>query len=355
MLTHEHFMQRCLDLAEKGLGYVAPNPLVGCVIVREGHIISKGYHRQYGGPHAEVEAIRNCPDERLLKESTLYVNLEPCSHHGKTPPCSDLIIAKGIPYVVVGCMDPNPLVKGKGMQKLIANGVDVKLGVLEKESEFLNRRFFGWIKNDRPYIILKWAESADGFIDHIRSTKQHRAIISSPEAHLLVHQWRSEEAAILVGTNTVLQDDPQLTVRLTEGRNPVRMTFDRRKRIPAEARILDGTSPTIIFTEGAHYYNDRAEFIPVDFDDDPIQQVLTLMKNRNLQSLLVEGGAALLNKFIEHDLWDEARVFVSRESLGGGVKAPDFTFSPMKTEAVGPDKLSIYLNDPPGSSLPTPD
>jgi diaminohydroxyphosphoribosylaminopyrimidine deaminase/5-amino-6-(5-phosphoribosylamino)uracil reductase len=335
-------MHRCLDLASKGIGKVAPNPMVGCVIVHNGQIISEGWHEQFGGLHAEVNAIRKVISDDQLVEATLYVSLEPCAHTGKTPPCVDLIIEKNIPYVVVACLDENPLVKGKGIQKLILNGTDVKVGVLEKEAQFLNRRFFTSVTKNRPYIILKWAQSEDGFIDHNRDEKDGRAIISSPEAHLLVHQWRSEEPAIMVGTNTVIADDPQLTVRLTAGTNPVRITFDKHLRIPSTAKILDGTSPTIIFTEGAHYHTDHAEFIPINFSENPLEQVLFVLNEKKLQSVLVEGGAALINKFLEHNLWDEARVFVAKKKIGNGVKAPEMKCDFTNEEFVGIDKLFTY-------------
>ncbi|HET6991096.1 MAG TPA: bifunctional diaminohydroxyphosphoribosylaminopyrimidine deaminase/5-amino-6-(5-phosphoribosylamino)uracil reductase RibD [Bacteroidia bacterium] len=342
MHSQEYFMQRCLDLARRGAGKVAPNPMVGCVIVCDGIIIGEGWHEQFGGPHAEVNAIRSVNDQRLLQQSTLYVSLEPCNHHGKTPPCTELIIEKQIPYVVVACLDINPQVKGKGIQNLIMNGIDVKVGVLEKEAQELNKRFFTSVSKHRPYIILKWAQSEDGFIDHDRDEKDERAIISSPESHLLVHQWRSDEAAILVGTNTVICDDPQLTVRLIDGRNPVRMTFDRLKRIPSAAKILDGTAPTIIFTEGAHYYTDRAEYIAIDFSNNPLAQVMHILHERKLESVLVEGGAALINKFLEQNLWDEARVFVATKKIGSGVKAPVIKTDFTAEEKVGIDKLYTY-------------
>lgn len=337
-------MQRCLDLALRGAGKVAPNPMVGCVIVCNNIIIGEGWHGQYGGPHAEVNAIRNVNDQNLLREATLYVNLEPCSHQGKTPPCADLLIEKDLPYVVVGCLDANPLVKGRGIQKLILNGTDVKVGVMEAESKFLNRRFFTSITNQRPYIILKWAQSSDGYIDHERDEKDERAIISSPESHLLVHQWRSEESVIMVGTNTVIADNPQLTVRLLDGKNPVRVTFDRQMRIPSDAKILDGTSPTIIFTQDAHYYTDRAEFVPIDFAKDPLKQALRILHERRFESVLVEGGAALINKFLEANLWDEARVFIAEKEIGTGIKAPEMTESFSKQENVGIDHLYTYYN-----------
>jgi diaminohydroxyphosphoribosylaminopyrimidine deaminase/5-amino-6-(5-phosphoribosylamino)uracil reductase len=338
-------MQRCLDLALRGAGKVAPNPMVGCVIVCNNTIIGEGWHEQYGGPHAEVNAIRSVNDQSLLKEATLYVSLEPCSHLGKTPPCADLLIEKDIPYVVVACLDENPLVKGRGIQKLILNGTDVKVGVLENEAKFLNRRFFTSITKQRPYIILKWAQSSDGYIDHERDEKDERAIISSPESHLLVHKWRSEEAVIMVGTNTVLADDPQLTVRLTEGKNPVRVTFDRQLRIPSSAKILDGTSPTIIFIQGAHYYTERAEFVPIDFSKNPLQQALQILHDRKFESVFVEGGAALINKFLEQDLWDEARIFVAEKEIGSGIKAPELKTNSINEQIIGGDKLIIMMND----------
>ncbi|CAN5242223.1 bifunctional diaminohydroxyphosphoribosylaminopyrimidine deaminase/5-amino-6-(5-phosphoribosylamino)uracil reductase RibD [soil metagenome] len=344
MHTHEFYMQRCLELANLGRGKTAPNPLVGCVIVCDNIIIGEGWHEVFGGPHAEVNAIKSVNDQSLLKEATLYVNLEPCSHHGKTPPCSDLIIEKQIPYVVVACLDENPLVKGRGIQKLMLNGTDVKVGVLEKEAKFLNRRFFTSISKLRPYIILKWAQSSDGFIDHDRDDTDERAIISSPESHLLVHQWRSEEAAIMVGTNTVIADNPQLTVRLIEGKNPVRVTFDRQMRIPSDAKILDGTAPTIIFTQGSHYYTERAEYIPIDFNNNPLQQALQVLHERKFESVFVEGGAALMNKFLEQDLWDEVRAFVAEKEICKGVKAPVMKISPAHEEKVGIDKLFTWYN-----------
>lgn len=342
MHSHEHYMERCLKLAKSGAGKVAPNPMVGCVIVYKDQIIGEGFHEQFGGPHAEVNAIRNVQDAQLLKESTLYVSLEPCNHQGKTPPCTDLIIEKEIPYVIVACLDENPLVKGKGIQKLILNGTDVKVGVLEKQAQDLNKRFFTCVCKNRPYIILKWAQSDDGFIDHDRDEKDERTIISSPESQLLVHQWRSETAAIMVGTNTVISDNPQLTVRLLEGKNPVRLTFDRQKRIPSSAKILDGTAPTLIFTEGAHYYTDQAEFIPIDFLNNPLAQAMHILHERKLESVLVEGGAALINKFMEQNLWDEARVFIATKKIGSGVKAPVININFTNEETVGIDKLFTY-------------
>lgn len=338
-------MKRCLDLALRGLGNVAPNPMVGCVIVHEGKAIAEGWHRQYGGPHAEVDAISRIENPEILAHSTLYVNLEPCSHYGKTPPCADLIIAKKIPYVVIATQDPNPLVGGKGIEKLIAHGIDVKIGVMEKEAAFLNRRFFTWIKKKRPYIILKWAQSADGLIDHVRSEERDApAGISGPESLQLSHTWRSQEAAILVGTNTVLADNPQLTVRHVPGTNPVRVTFDRQGRIPHSAKILDATAPTIVFNAEKNYTTEWAEYVRIDFDENPLAHALEELHYRKLQSVLVEGGAAILNQFINHNLWDEARVFHSEKMLHDGVKAPAFEFTPNETIQSGTDLVHTYYN-----------
>jgi diaminohydroxyphosphoribosylaminopyrimidine deaminase / 5-amino-6-(5-phosphoribosylamino)uracil reductase len=345
MSGHEEYMLRCIALARRGAGRTDPNPMVGSVIVHEGKIIGEGWHQQYGGPHAEVNAIRSVADPDLLSQSTIYVNLEPCSHFGKTPPCADLIIEKKIPYVVIGCLDQNPIVSGNGVLKLTQAGIDVKVGIAEKESRFLNRRFLTWHEKKRPYVILKWAQSADGFIDHDRNIHGgKRAIISSPESHLLVHQWRAEESAILVGTNTVLEDDPQLTVRLCEGKNPVRVSFDRRMRIPSSARILDGTAPTIIFHSGANYHTEFADYIPIDFELDPIEQALAILHERKFLSVLVEGGAAILKRFFEVGYWDEAKVFVSENKIENGIKAPVMPISETTIEPIGPDQLYTYYN-----------
>lgn len=345
MTDHNRHMKRCLELARKGFGSVAPNPLVGCVIVHDDKPIAEGWHRQFGGPHAEVDAINRIENAALLQESTLYVNLEPCSHHGKTPPCADLIVEKRIPYVVIAMQDPNPLVAGRGIAKLLRNGIDVKLGVEEEAAHFLNRRFITFFTKKRPYVILKWAQSSDGFIDHVRSAEnQGPAGISSEESLILSHKWRSEEVAIMVGTNTVLSDNPQLTVRKVEGRNPVRVTFDRRERIPHEARILDGTAPTIVFNAEKNYTTEWAEFVRIDFDENPLQHALEELHHRHLQSVLVEGGAAILNQFLLTGLWDEARVFYSEKALGGGVAAPEFNRLADEVIFSGGDTVKTFYN-----------
>lgn len=343
MTDHIQHMKRCLELAQKGFGQVAPNPMVGCVIVHNGKRIAEGWHRQYGGPHAEVDAISRIENPDLLREATLYVNLEPCSHHGKTPPCADLIAEKKIPYVVLAMQDPNPLVAGKGIARLVRSGIDVKIGVEEEAARFLNRRFITSMTKGRPYIILKWAQSADGYIDHVRSAENDAAAgISSDASLVLSHTWRSQEAAILVGTNTVLADNPQLTVRRVEGRNPVRVTFDRRERIPPSAKILDGLAPTIVFNADRNYSTEWAEYIRIDFDENPLRQAMEELNERRLQSVLVEGGAAILNEFIKAGLWDEARVFCSPKKLEGGVAAPAFEYPVHEEYASGDDIVKIY-------------
>lgn len=345
MTDHKQHMKRCLELAGKGFGKVAPNPMVGCVIVHNGQIIAEGYHQQSGGPHAEVEAINNVLNLSLLEDSTLYVNLEPCSHHGKTPPCADLIIEKKIPYVVMACQDPNPLVAGKGIAKLMHAGIDVKIGVEEEAALFLNRRFITSMKKKRPYIILKWAQSEDGLIDHVRSAGQEGpAGISSEESLILSHTWRTQESAILVGTNTVLADDPQLTARLVQGKNPVRVTFDRRERIPSTAKILDGLAPTIVFNADKNYTSEWAEYVRIDFEEDTLHHAMAELHHRNLQSVLVEGGAAILNQFIKAGLWDEARVVCSRKYLDQGIAAPKFQFPVSSEIQSGHDVVKIYYN-----------
>lgn len=337
-------MRRCLELAAKGLGNVAPNPMVGSVIVHNGEVIGEGYHMKYGEAHAEVNAINSVQDKRLLKRSTLYVSLEPCSHYGKTPPCVDLILHHKIPYVVIGNIDPNLLVKGKGIEKLVSGGCDVKIGILEAECRELNRRFFMFQEQQRPYIILKWAQSADRFLDVQRSINQvgEQTLISNPAARKLVHQWRSEEQTIMVGTNTALLDNPKLTVREAEGKSPVRIFLDRELRVPLNYNLLDGTSPTIVFTERKEKRSEKAEYIYTKFDADLPKVIMKELHSRNIQSLIIEGGAQLLNSVISLGLWDEARVFTSRRRLGKGVEAPSFDHKPASTEDIAGDELNIY-------------
>ncbi|MCX6296976.1 MAG: bifunctional diaminohydroxyphosphoribosylaminopyrimidine deaminase/5-amino-6-(5-phosphoribosylamino)uracil reductase RibD, partial [Bacteroidetes bacterium] len=331
MSDQEKYIKYCLDLAVKGLGQVAPNPMVGCVIVCDGEIIGEGYHEQYGKEHAEVNAIHSVKNKELLKRSTLYVNLEPCSHFGKTPPCADLIVEYKIPYVVIGSIDTNSLVSGKGIEKLTNVGIDVKVGILEADCKKLNKRFFTFHEKKRPYIILKWAQTADGFIDAKRNEENTTKPIqiSNSDSKKLLHLWRSQEQAIIIGTNTALLDNPQLTVREVKGNNPLRITIDKWLRIPKHFNLFDKSTPTLIFTSVNESSHENLEYVKIDFEKAIIPQVMEELYKRNIQSLLVEGGELLLNSFIDSNLWDAARVFISDKELGKGVNAPILKENPV--------------------------
>lgn len=322
MTKDEEYIARCLQLALNGLCTTAPNPMVGAVIVREGRIIGEGYHIRPGEAHAEVNAIRSVRDESLLRESTLYVSLEPCSHYGKTPPCADLIIRKGIPRVVVGCTDPFPLVAGRGIGKLREAGIAVTVGVLEAACRRLVRRFVTFHALHRPFVTLKWAESADGFID-LRRTGGQPVVLSSPLTAMLAHKKRAEHEAILVGRRTALLDDPSLTVRDWQGRNPVRLVIDKDLTLPQGLRLFDGQARTWVFTrKDCAPPRPRTEYVRTDFSRPLLPQVMEALRRNGIQSLLVEGGSTLLQSFIDAGLWDEACAEVSPLRLGDGVPAP---------------------------------
>ena len=346
MNSHEKYMKRCLDLAVKGLGNVAPNPMVGCVIVYDGEIIGEGYHQKFGDSHAEVNAINSVRDKEFLKKSTLYVNLEPCSHFGKTPPCADLIIEHKIQNVVIGSIDSNILVSGKGIKKLEDAGVSVIVGVLEADCRKLNKRFFTFQEKKRPYIILKWAQTSDGFIDVKRNEESTSkpVQISNSDSKKLLHLWRSQEQAIMIGTNTALFDNPQLTVREVKGKNPLRITIDKWLRIPKHFNLFDKTTPTLVFTASEEQSQTNLEFIKIDFEQKIIPQVLNELYKRNIQSLIVEGGENILNSFIDANLWDSARVFISDKKLEKGVNAPVLKLNPVVKENISGDKLLFYVN-----------
>jgi diaminohydroxyphosphoribosylaminopyrimidine deaminase / 5-amino-6-(5-phosphoribosylamino)uracil reductase len=325
-------MHRCLQLARLGTGSVAPNPMVGAVLVHDGRIIGEGWHGEYGGPHAEVACIASVlPAERhLIPASNIYVSLEPCAHWGKTPPCADLIIREKIKTVVIGCRDPFPLVAGKGIEKLMAAGIDVTVGVMEKECVELNKRFFLFHAQQRPYIKLKWAQTGDGKISS--GDAQKRLFISGPYANRLVHRWRSEEASILVGTNTALADDPALTTRLWPGKNPVRLVVDLGERLPAHLQLFDATATTIVFNLQRHTVSDAAAarkasgqvfYYAVHHNQSLVHQIAHALYELQIQSVLVEGGARLLQSFIDAGLWDEACVIENQGLLAdGGLSAP---------------------------------
>lgn len=323
------YMQRCLQLASLGDGYTAPNPLVGAVVVYNDTIIGEGFHQHFGQAHAERNAIFSVKQPELLKDATLYVNLEPCSHYGNTPPCASLIVEKGIPRVVIGTIDPNPKVSGKGIQILKDAGIETYVGVLEEKCRELNKRFFTFQEQKRPFIVLKWAQTIDGFIDHIRNdVSEPPLIISNEITKQLTHKMRSENQSIMVSTNTVLLDNPSLTVRNWIGKTPIRITLDRQGRIPENYHLLDGSVPTLVFTERQPAKLNNVEYIQIDFKKEGLRGILKKIFDRNIHSILVEGGAQLLNSFIAENLWDEANVEVAPIEIGNGIAAPVMTCQP---------------------------
>lgn len=341
------YMTRCIQLAAYGAGRVASNPMVGAVIVYKDEIIGEGYHRCYGEAHAEPNAINSVKNPDLLKDCTLYVSLEPCSHHGKTPPCADLIISKGIPRVVVGTLDPNPKVAGNGIRKMQEAGIEVVSGVLEKECLELNKRFFTAMTKKRPYITLKWAETKNGFIDLKRNNADTSALkLSNELTSTLVHKQRAENQAILIGTNTSLLDNPTLTTRNWPGKNPIRIVLDRSGKIPTDYHLLDGSTRTIVFTEKAQANSKNVEYIAVDFENEALlDNILNRLYELNIYSVLVEGGAALLHSFINKDLWDEATVEQAHIKTGNGVKAPVIPFLPVGTRTYRQNTCFFYKNN----------
>lgn len=323
MQVDKKYMLRCLELARHGIGKVSPNPMVGSVIVYDGKIIGEGYHRIYGEAHAEVNAIASVKDTSLLKKSTLYVNLEPCSHYGKTPPCAELIIQKQIPHVVIGCVDPYPEVSGRGVRMLQQAGIEVVTGVMEKEAYALNKVYMTNQVSKRPYIYLKWAQSADGFIDKIRENASIKPVILSSSNMLQrVHKKRAEVSAIMVGTRTALLDNPSLTVRYWYGTSPVRVVLDRNLAIPSGYHLLDGSQQTLVFTQKTKSSIPNVEYITIDYSKDVLGQVLSHLYSRRLNSLLVEGGSFLLKHFLQEGLWDEIQIETAPLLLGNGVTAP---------------------------------
>lgn len=326
MTVDEKFMYRCLQLARKGEGFAKPNPMVGAVVVHEGKIIGEGCHFRFGEAHAEVNAVCSVKEAGLLPASTLYVSLEPCAHYGKTPPCAQLLIDKKIGRVVVAVSDPNPHVSGRGIAMLRAAGIEVTVGVLEKEARQLNRAFFTSQICRRPYVVLKWAQSADGFIDTERPMEGNEppVLISNALTHVLVHKLRTEVQGIMVGTRTALLDNPRLTARKWYGDNPVRIVLDREGRIPENSLIFNEEAPVIVFTQAAYPVRKKnLKALVIDFSADTNRQILEHLYAEKIYSLMVEGGACLLSTFIEKNLWDEAYVEVSDKKLYSGVKAPE--------------------------------
>lgn len=338
-------MHRCIMLASQGAGYVAPNPMVGAVLVYEDKIIGEGYHQKYGGPHAEVNCLAAVAekDRELISRSTLYVSLEPCAHFGKTPPCADLIIQQAIKQVVVGCRDPFPDVNGKGIEKLIVAGIDVSVGILENECMTLNKRFFTFHTQHRPYIILKWAETADR---KIGNQGNNRLMITNGYTNTVVHKWRSEEAAVMAGTNTVMLDDPQLTNRLWTGAQPVRVVIDMNLRLPSSLHVFDKSVPTIVFNALKHEEQNNLLFYQVTRDVSLVHQVVNGLKQLHILSVMIEGGTRLLQSFLDEGMWDEARVLTNTQLVygEGGVASPILeNAKPANEYYIDKDLIKTYL------------
>lgn len=349
MNIDEKYIKRCIELAQNGLGTTYPNPMVGSVIVYDGKIIGEGWHKKAGEPHAEVNAVKSVKDKSLLKKATIYVSLEPCSHFGKTPPCCDLIIANEIPNVVVGTVDPNEKVAGKGILKLIEAGANVTVGVLEEECNELNKRFFTFHQKKRPYIILKWAESQDGFLAPEKISEQDRKPIwiTNQYSRQLVHKWRTEEQAILVGTQTVVDDNPKLNARDWNGNNPVRVVIDQNNRIEENSFIFDESVKTIVFSnENTKPSRKNTQFEAIDFNNNIIPQILEVLYQNQIQSIIIEGGRQTLQSFIDENLWDEARVFVGKTSFSKGTKAPIISRkNSIKTNILSDELIQIKNHD----------
>jgi diaminohydroxyphosphoribosylaminopyrimidine deaminase/5-amino-6-(5-phosphoribosylamino)uracil reductase len=342
----EKYMLRAIDLARLGMGNVSPNPMVGCVIVHEGLIIGEGYHREFGKAHAEVEAINRVKNKALLRESVLYVTLEPCSHFGKTPPCADLILEHAIPNVVVGTLDPFVQVAGRGIEILRKGGCKVIVGYQEEKCISLNRRFFTFHQKGRPYVILKWAQTADGFIDIDRSHEQYGqpTWITNDLSRIAVHKMRTDESAILVGTNTAKKDNPSLTVREWMGNQPLRLLIDRELMLPTALTLFDQTVPTVVYTSREEVGKDNLEYKTITFNGEQLVQILADLHQRAVSSLIVEGGQILINSFINSGTWDEARVFVGKNIFHCGVRAPFLNGVLVKSEELDDSWMFLFHN-----------
>ncbi|MBO3098524.1 bifunctional diaminohydroxyphosphoribosylaminopyrimidine deaminase/5-amino-6-(5-phosphoribosylamino)uracil reductase RibD [Gelidibacter pelagius] len=359
MNIHEKYIKRCIEIGKNGLGTTAPNPMVGCVIVHDQSIIGEGFTSPYGGAHAEVNAINSVKNPNLLSKSTLYVTLEPCSHFGKTPPCADAIIKFKIPRVVIGTMDTHSAVAGKGIEKLKTSGCEVIVGVLEDEVKEHHKRFFTFHNKRRPYVILKWAETADGFIAPTTRDEQKPVWITNELSRQLVHKWRAEEQAILVGTNTVVEDNPSLTTRDWYGKNPIRIVLDKSSRLSRDVAVFDGKASTILLSlkheaRSMKSQDDRlelthqsaiTEFMNWDLKDKIAHQICKILFRHDINSVIIEGGRQTLQTFIDENLWDEARVFKGTINFTSGTKAPHFSGRLLSEEKIINDTLKLYSND----------
>ena len=344
MTIQQTYMLRCIELARLGAGNVAPNPMVGAILVCEDRILGEGYHEKYGEAHAEPNCIKSVTEEDrdLIQRATMYVSLEPCSHFGKTPPCADLIIKSKIPRVVIGCRDTYKEVSGKGIEKLKAAGIEVEVGILENECKELNKRFFCFHERHRPYVVLKWAQTANGKI----AGSGDRLYITNEFTNRLVHKWRSEEAAILVGTNTALTDNPSLTTRHWKGNNPTRLVADMDLKLPASLKLFNGEARTIVFNKIKHEDNGKIFYYQVSEDTSLVHQIAHALYQLKLQSLMVEGGARLLQSFIDEEMWDEARVISNEELIiHGGLGAPVLSNQKLvNSKKIFSDQIRTYRN-----------
>lgn len=342
---HELFMKRCLELAGNGQGNVAPNPMVGSVVVYKGRIIGEGYHEKYGEAHAEVNAIEHVKDKSLLANSTLYVNLEPCAHYGKTPPCSELIVQHNIPRVVIACIDSNVEVAGKGIAYMRKHGVEVITGILEEEAIFLNRRFFTFHEKKRPYVICKWAQSLDGFIDEERMFQEQKgAWLTNESCRVLVHKWRAEEAAILIGKQTALLDNPSLNIRSWDGKDPIRIVIDIEGDLPEHLTVFDQKIPTICYTAKQKEGKRNLEFHQVNVHEPIVKQILHDLHRRDVLSVIVEGGAETIHYFYDENVWDETRLFVGNRILSKGKVGPGVLGDLQSAQMIGDSQIMYFLN-----------
>jgi diaminohydroxyphosphoribosylaminopyrimidine deaminase/5-amino-6-(5-phosphoribosylamino)uracil reductase len=340
-------MNKCIALAKQGLGNTYPNPMVGSLVVFNGQVIGSGWHHKSGEAHAEVHAIRSVSDQSLLADSTLYVNLEPCSHHGKTPPCTDLIIQSGIRHVVIGMQDPFEKVNGRGIQKLRHAGLRVDVGIEVDACRELNKRFVTTVEKQRPYIILKWAETADGFIAPKTKTRNEPVWISNMLSRTLAHQWRAEEQSILIGKQTALDDNPALTTRLHNGLSPIRLLIDPKEELDRKAKLFNPDQKVIVFTANKGRTEDHIEYVAIDFLTNGLQQILSTLFQKGIQSMMVEGGSITLQHFIDSGLWDETRVITGQEKFGSGITTPNttsFSTNPNVTTTLEGDVLTQWVN-----------
>ena len=344
-MNHEHYIKRCLEISKLGIGTTRPNPSVGAVLVVDDRIIGEGFTSPYGGNHAEVNAISAVKDQTLLAIATMYVTLEPCSHFGKTPPCADLIIKSEIKKVVIGCIDSNVLVAGKGIERLQNAGCEVIVGVLEKECKAHHKRFFTFQTKKRPFIILKWAQTLDAYVAPKNRAIQAPVWITNEASRQLVHKWRCEEQAILVGTTTVLDDNPRLDVRYWKGEDPVRIVIDKELKIPTNLKVYEGSVKTIFINESSTYVKGTIFFEKINFSKPIAIQICEVLFKHKIQSLIVEGGTKTIQTFIDENLWDEARVFSGEVHFNDGVNAPKLDVIPTKEENIKGDILKTYLND----------